>query len=152
MTVATSVFNVPGLRCAGCISKLEGGLARVDGVIDARVNFTTRRVRIAHAETLDAISLRDAIGRIGFPAEPFVGEAEAKADGESRMLARALGVAGFASMNIMLLSVSIWSGADPATRQLFHWLSALIALPAASYAGRPFFISAWSAVRHGRTN
>ena len=152
MTVATSVFNVPGLRCAGCISKLEGGLAQVDGVIDARVNFTTRRVRIAHADTLDAMSLRAAIGRIGFPAEPFVGEAEAKADGESRMLARALGVAGFASMNIMLLSVGIWSGADPATRQLFHWLSALIALPAAGYAGRPFFISAWSAVRHGRTN
>ena len=152
MTVTTSVFNVPGLRCAGCISKLEGGLARVDGVIDARVNFTTRRVRIAHADTLDAMSLRAAIGRIGFPAVPFVGEAEAKADGESRMLARALGVAGFASMNIMLLSVAIWSGADPATRQMFHWLSALIALPAASYAGRPFFISAWSAVRHGRTN
>ena len=152
MTVATSVFNVPGLRCAGCISKLEGGLAQVDGVIHARVNFTTRRVRIAHADTLDAMSLRAAIGRIGFPAEPFVGEAEAKADGESRMLARALGVAGFASMNIMLLSVGIWSGADPATRQLFHWLSALIALPAAGYAGRPFFISAWSAVRHGRTN
>ena len=152
MTVATSVFNVPDLRCAGCISKLEGGLALVDGVIDARVNFTTRRVRIAHADTLDAMSLRAAIGRIGFPAEPFVGEVEAKADGESRMLARALGVAGFASMNIMLLSVGIWSGADPATRQLFHWLSALIALPAAGYAGRPFFISAWSAVRHGRTN
>ena len=152
MTVATSVFNVPGLRCAGCISKLEGGLAQVDGVIHARVNFTTRRVRIAHADTLDAMSLRAAIGRIGFPAEPFVGEAEAKADGESRMLARALGVAGFASMNIMLLSVGIWSGADPATRQLFHWLSALIAIPAAGYAGRPFFISAWSAVRHGRTN
>lgn len=152
MTVATSVFNVPGLRCAGCISKLEGGLAHVDGVIDARVNFTTRRVRIAHADTLDATSLRAAIGRIGFPAEPFVGEPEAKADGETRMLARALGVAGFASMNIMLLSVGIWSGADPATRQLFHWLSALIALPAAAYAGRPFFISAWAAVRHGRTN
>ena len=152
MTVATSVFNVPGLRCAACISRLEGGLARVDGVIDARVNFTTRRVRIAHDDKLDAGGLRDAISRIGFPAEPFVGEAEAPADSETRMLARALGVAGFAAMNIMLLSVSIWSGADPATRQLFHWLSALIALPAASYAGRPFFTSAWSALRHGRTN
>ena len=94
MTVATSDFNVPDLRCAGCISKLEGGLAQVDGVIDARVNFTTRRVRIAHSDTLDAISLRAAIGRIGFPAEPFVGEVEAKADGESRMLARAPGFSG----------------------------------------------------------
>jgi Cu2+-exporting ATPase len=152
MTTAVSTFTIPGLKCAGCIAKVEGGMARVEGVTSARVNFTTRRVRIDHADTVDPDALRDALVRIGFPAERFVGPAEAVADAESRMLARALGVAGFAAMNIMLLSVSIWSGAEAATRTLFHWLSALIALPAVAYAGRPFFISAWSAVRHGRTN
>ena len=149
---ATSIFTVAGIKCAGCIAKLEGGLARVEGVANARVNFTTRRVRIDHAAGIDPEALRDAIARIGFPAEPFIGAAEAAATQESRMLARALGVAGFAAMNIMLLSVGIWSGADPATRNLFHWLSALIALPAVAYAGRPFFTSAWGALRYGRTN
>ena len=33
------------------------------------------------------------------------------------------------------------------TRDFFHWLSALIALPAAAYAGQPFFQSAWRALR-----
>ncbi|TAU72049.1 nitrogen fixation protein FixI, partial [Rhizobium leguminosarum] len=52
----------------------------------------------------------------------------------------------------MLLSVSVWSGADAATRDMFHWISAMIAAPALVYAGRFFFKSARNALRHGRTN
>ncbi|MDG2515137.1 heavy metal translocating P-type ATPase (plasmid) [Sphingobium sp. WTD-1] len=152
MSAVTSTFSVPGLHCAGCIAKLEGGLARTDGVISARVNFTKRRVAIAHTDKLGDDHLREIIGRIGFPAERLLGEEETRSAPESRELGIALGVAGFAAMNIMLLSVSVWSGAQGATRDLFHWLSALIALPTVAYAGRPFFRSAWGALRHGRTN
>jgi Cu2+-exporting ATPase len=59
-------------------------------------------------------------------------------------------------MNIMLLSISVWSGQStslpPETRDFFHFVSALIALPAAAYAGQPFFSSAWTAIRQGRLN
>src|SRR3546814_2049966 len=55
-------------------------------------------------------------------------------------------------MNIMGLSISVGSGAAGETRDLFHWLSAAIALPTLAYSGRVFFKSAWQALRHGQTN
>jgi Cu2+-exporting ATPase len=150
--VRTSLFNVPSIRCAGCIAKIERGLLRADGVHGARVNFTARRVRVEHDQGLAEEAIQRELRKLGFPSEPFVGDASTPARRESQRLLRALGVAGFASMNVMLLSVSVWSGATGATRDLFHFLSGLIALPAVAYAGRPFFTSAWSALRMGRTN
>ncbi len=147
-----SRFTVPGMRCAGCIAKIERGLRDVEGVEAARVNFSAKRVAVRHDRALDADALVVAIGRLGFEAQPADANPLAQDDTESRTLVRSLAVAGFGMMNIMLLSVSVWSGAGGVTRELFHWLSALIALPVVAYAGRPFFSSAAMALRHRRTN
>ena len=147
-------FVLPGIRCAGCIAKIEDGLSGLPGVVSARVNFTAKRVAVDHDGSLDDAELRRAIGELGFTAELLVepGDKDAAQARESRDLLKALAVAGFAAMNVMLLSVSIWSGAEGSTRDLFHWLSALIAMPTVAYSGQPFFKSAWAALRHGRTN
>ena len=150
--VSTSLFNVPGIHCAGCIAKIERGLVQAEGINGARVNFTAKRVRIEHDANLDDDAIQRELRRLGFPSEPFVGDSTTATNRESQRLLRALGVAGFASMNVMLLSVSVWSGATGATRDLFHFLSGLIAIPAVAYSGRPFFSSAWNALRAGRTN
>jgi P-type Cu2+ transporter len=71
-------------------------------------------------------------------------------DRQGRDLLMRLGVAGFAMMNIMLLSVAVWSGATDATRDLFHLISALIAIPTVAFSGQPFFRSAARALRAGR--
>jgi P-type Cu2+ transporter len=146
------LFAVPGLRCAGCIAKLEDGLRPLDGVVAARVNFTAKQVVIDHLPELDVPALKSMIGRLGFEAEPVGAAVVATDTRESRSLAKATAVAGFASMNVMLLSVSVWSGAEGATRDLFHLISAMIAIPTVAYSGRPFFRSAWAALKAGRTN
>ncbi|MEZ0244456.1 MAG: heavy metal translocating P-type ATPase [Sphingomonas sp.] len=143
---------VEGLRCAGCISKIEHGMLGIAGVSSARVNFTAKRVVVEHSPTIAAPALVEALERLGFAAHDTVDTPTDGKDRESRRLAKALAVAAFAAMNVMLLSVSIWSGAEGPTRILFHWLSALIALPAVVYSGMPFFESALRALRQGRTN
>ena len=147
-------FAVPAMRCAGCISKLEQGLVRDTRIASARVNFTEKRVHISCSADTETPELINAFSDLGFEAHPITtGQEVAVAEAENtRQLLLAVGVSGFAMMNIMLLSVSVWSGATGATRDLFHWISALIAIPTVAYAGRPFFRSAWGALRHGRTN
>ncbi|MED5206398.1 MAG: heavy metal translocating P-type ATPase, partial [Pseudomonadota bacterium] len=152
MSMRDSRFTVPGMRCAGCISKIERGLEKLEGVDAARVNFSAKRVAVRHHEWLGEDDLIEAIAAIGFEAQPVADNPMARDDHESAALMRALAVAGFGMMNIMLLSVSVWSGAEGVTRDLFHWLSAMIALPVVAYAGRPFFASAAMALRHRRTN
>ena len=147
-------FAVPDIRCAGCIAKLEQGLVRDRRIATARVNFTEKRVHLSCVPDAELPDLIGAFMALGFEAHPIgdaLGDADPAAAG-SRELLRAVAVAGFAMMNIMLLSVSVWSGAAGATRDLFHWLSAMIALPTIAYAGRPFFRSAWRALRHRQTN
>ena len=149
---------VEGVGCAGCIRKIESGLKRIPGVVDARVNFTNRRLAVDWRNgTLDAADVISALERIGYRAHPFEPErAETDEARHARWLMKCLAVAGFAAMNIMLLSVSVWSGgaADMTaeTRDFFHWLSALIALPAVGYAGQPFFRSALRAIRARQLN
>jgi Cu2+-exporting ATPase len=95
-----------------------------------------------------------AIEAAGYSARPFDALAfdAATSDPVGSDLVRCMAVAGFAAGNIMLLSVSVWSGASDATRDLFHWLSALIALPAVAYAGRPFFRSALRSISAASLN
>lgn len=147
-----TLFAVPGMRCAGCISKLEGGLSQVPGIAAARVNFTSKRVAISHLPETTIPEIQRAIAALGFESQPLGDDLAGFTDESSRELLKAMAVAGFAMMNIMLLSVSVWSGASGGTRDLFHWLSALIALPTVAYSGRPFFRSALNALKNRRTN
>src|SRR5450631_2722602 len=149
---------VEGVNCAGCMSKIERGLSAIPDVTLARVNLTDRRVALEWKEgALDPGRFIDRLAELGYKAYPFeTASAEAAEAEQASFLLRCLGVAAFAAMNVMMLSVPVWSGnvSDmiPEQRDFFHWLSALIALPAVAYSGQPFFISAFRALRAGRTN
>ncbi|HEY9013143.1 MAG TPA: heavy metal translocating P-type ATPase [Devosia sp.] len=146
-------FAVPDAHCAACIRSIETGLAELSLVQSARVNLTRRRVRVVFDPARgSAAELAPAIRASGYHTYVLDPSQDDSGDPVLRELIKALGVAGFAAGNIMLFSVSVWAGADEATRDLFHWISAVIALPAVFYSGRIFFRSAWRALQVGKTN
>ncbi|HVI51628.1 MAG TPA: heavy metal translocating P-type ATPase metal-binding domain-containing protein [Candidatus Sulfotelmatobacter sp.] len=149
---------VEGMHCAACVWLIESLLARQPGVETARMNMTTRRLVIRwRPDENDANTLVAPVTAIGYHLLPYDPARLGKeAERQEKELLRAMAVAGFAAGNVMLFSVSIWAGdagsMDYATRQLFHWISALIALPAVLYCVRPFARSAFTALAAKRTN
>jgi Cu2+-exporting ATPase len=151
---AKLAISVPGVHCGACISTLERALSTHPGVNSARVNLTLKRALIEaepHVSPEEIISTINAAGYEAYELDAGTLAATAQ-DKAGRDLLMRLAVAGFASMNVMLLSVSVWSGAEGATRDMFHWISAAIAFPTIAFSGQPFFKSAWSALRNKRLN
>ena len=151
---ARLMLSLPGIHCAGCISGVERALEGVAGVRAARVNLTLKRAAVEAGPEITAGDLVAVLDRAGYEAhelDPGV-LAATEADKGARDLLMRLAVAGFAMMNVMLLSVAVWSGAEGVTRDLMHWVSAAIVLPAIVFTGQPFYVNAWSALRAGRLN
>lgn len=152
-------FVVEGLSCPSCIRKVEGALRENPKVGEAHLNLSTQRLSVQWANDNErgsdnSLLVIDILKKIGFNAFPLKEQRISSDEVELKGLLKAIAVAGFAAANVMLLSVSDWFGADMGenTRLLFRWISALIVLPAAAYAGLPFYRSAWNALKNRRLN
>ncbi|WP_341898259.1 copper-translocating P-type ATPase [Ferrovibrio terrae] len=149
---------VGDMHCAACLWLIEHALQADNAVTSARLSSATQRLTIEWRGTdADAGRLVHRVMQLGYRCRPVdVSVLESETAAEERGLLRAMAVAGFAAANIMLLSVSVWSGhvdgMGSHTRDLFHLISGLLAVPAIAYAGQPFFRSALNALRHRRTN
>jgi len=151
-TPARIMLSIPDAHCALCISTVESDLEKMPGIRSARLNLTLRRVSVDADASVSPDQIIERLVTLGYPAyELDPGTLSmTHIDRQGRDLLMRLGVAGFSMMNIMLLSVAVWSGATDATRDLFHLISAAIAVPTVAFAAQPFFRKAWSGVKAGR--
>jgi Cu2+-exporting ATPase len=152
------ILSAPAIHCGNCISTIERQIGAMDGVKAVRANLSLKRISLtlepgtAPENGKYLADIVESLAGMGFMPQSLTKEETGYADPELKRLIKALAVAGFATSNIMLLSVPVWNGADGATKALFHFISALIAIPSVAYAGMPFFTSAFSALRHRRMN
>lgn len=147
---------IRGATCAGCLNKIETAIHKLAGVHKARLNLSTGQMQVRWTGSLQAQAITETISQLGYGVSAQdIDEHDSTAQKEERGLLLALGVAGFAAANIMLLSVSVWAGAfemGEATRKILHALSGAIAFPVILFSGRPFFKSAWAVLKNGHAN
>jgi len=152
------VLSVDGVHCPACIQKIESSLGALPDMAQARLNYTTKRLSLVwQGDAARADELINRVNALGYKARPYEAEKAEQSDTDyARFLRMCLGVAGFASGNIMLLSFALWltdaHHMGLVTREFFHLISALIAVPTVAFSGRPFFRSALSVLKQGRTN
>ncbi|KCV81218.1 copper-translocating P-type ATPase [Actibacterium atlanticum] len=153
-TEARFLLSLPTAHCAACISAVERALNTQPGVHEARVNLTLKRVAVDADPNIAPDTLINVLNGIGYEAHELDAAtlSATATDRAGRDILMRMAVAGFAMMNVMLLSVAVWSGAADATRDLFHWISAAIALPTIVFSAQPFFRHAMQALRVGRLN
>ncbi|MDC9725257.1 MAG: heavy metal translocating P-type ATPase [Gammaproteobacteria bacterium] len=136
---------VEGIHCAACVWLIEHSLSRQLGVVSAEVNLTSKRLRLKWNNNSTTLStVLKALGKIGYAAVPFDPDtAEGALANRHRSLLYRMAFAGFAMMNLMWISIALYSGADEGEfKNWFHWIGFLIATPTLLYAGYPFLRNA----------
>ena len=139
------------IHCAACVWLIEHTLAKMDGLLLARVNFTNKQIKIRWDNSKTKLSeIIKKLNSIGYDATPYDPSASEQAYKKAnRDLLYRLGFAGFAMMNVMWFSVALYSGAaeDLEYRNYFHWLEFFIATAALAYSGQPFLKGALTAIK-----
>lgn len=150
-------FHITGVRCAGCVAKIEKHLEDQPGIRSARLSLARSRLKVTGDPSVTGAGVITWLKAIGYDATPAGESQQAQSEAaENRSLLMALAVAAFGAGNVMLLSLAVWTGTaggmGPGTATLFGWISAAVALPVIAFAGRPFFTAALSALKAGRVN
>ncbi len=141
---------VEGIHCAACVWLIENSLQAMPGVPEARVNLSGRRLHIKWDNSRQKLSnIIQHLGQIGYAAVPYDPEtAEGRLQRENRELLYRMAFAAFAMMNLLWVSIALYSGADKGEyRSLFHWVGFALATPTLLYSGYPFFKGAWLGLR-----
>jgi len=141
---------VEGIHCAACVWLIERTLGAMPGILDVKVNLANKRL---HARwNNNQIKLSDIIkrlGEIGYSAMPFDPEsAEGVIKRQNRALLLRMAFAGFAMMNLLWVSIALYTGADKGEfRSMFHWIGFTLATPTLFYSGWPFLKGAWTGLK-----
>ncbi len=161
--VPTATLDLPllGMTCANCANTIDRTLKRVEGVLDANVNFASEKATVEYvAGLVNRGDLAAAVRKAGFDvveaaSEAEMEDAEAAARGaEIRHEWRRLTVGVIFSLPLFILSMSrdfglvgTWAHAN-----WVNWLFLALATPVQFYVGWDYYRGGWKSLRNGSAN
>lgn len=152
------VLSVDGMTCAACAWLIERETHRLAGIERVLVNATTERVHVTwHPDQVSLSNILKSIAGIGYRALPFQqAVAEQDFSRKRKQYVRRLGVAGIATMQVMMIAVGLYFGVvsdlDPGLQSFLWWVSWAFATPVILYSAQPFYLSALRSIQAGRPN
>ncbi|WP_434931868.1 heavy metal translocating P-type ATPase [Shewanella sp. HL-SH5] len=157
-TLKSLSLSIDGITCAACAWLIEHKVKTLSGVASINVNSTTQRAIVTwHAGDVELSHILKQISDIGYQAAPYqVDDQEKLSKAESRKFLLRLGLAGFATMQVMMFALALYSGyfsaLDVELRDYFRWVSMIFAAPVVFYSAQPFYFSAIRSLLLGKLN
>lgn len=156
--IARVSLSIDGITCAACAWLIEHKLRHVAGIASIQVNTTTERALVTWLpEQIKLSEILSQISLIGYQAAPYqVDEQEIQSKQNSRKFLLRLGLAGFATMQVMMFALALYAGyfteLEVQYRDYFRWVSMIFAAPVVFYSAQPFYFSAIRSMFSGRLN
>ena len=149
---------IEGIHCSACVWLNEKALHKMNGVIEANINFTNNKATIIWADNILKLSqIIDMVRAIGYNAYPYDASLqEAHANRERKDYYLRMAVAIFASMNIMWIAVAQYAGYFTGITQeiktILNIAEGVLATPVLFYSGWIFFRGAYYGLKNKVVN
>ncbi len=151
-------LSLEGMTCSACAWLIEKHLAPLPGIDQVAVNASSERVTIAWQPDQTKLStILKHIAELGYRALPFQSASqEQDFKKRRRYFVTRLGVAGLATMQVMMIAIGLYFGMvsdlDDSLRQFLWWISLLLATPVLLFSAQPFYLSALRSIQAQRPN
>lgn len=145
---------IEGIHCAACVWLNEKALHKMDGVIEAHINYTNNKARISwNPESVKLSAIIDMIRAIGYNAFPYDASLqEVRANRERKDYYLRMAVATFATMNMMWIAVAQYAGYFTGITQdiktILNVAEWVLATPVLFYSGWIFYRGAYYGLRN----
>ncbi len=152
---------IGGMHCASCVGRVEGALAKVPGVSDARVNLATERASVVvDPRRVDVESLAAAVAAAGYSARraelvPGAGaealrreRAEHVAYWRNRLVVGVIFTVPLVVLGYGPMLAPAWFG----HAAWVGWTMFALATVLQVYLGGPYLRGAWDRLRQGSSN